>query len=818
MRYYHVMPIETIGNGGDHSPILRLRRDISAKLILQEQPKEISSTVEPVPAVVDQPQGQCLLDGVLVMETTVTCEKQVGCRAIQKTGQCCPDYKCDCQKDGRIYLNGDKLVDPETPCTVCYCQGGEILCSSVTCFHRDDCKPKYIPGRCCPEYDNCPVSIFDPSHNGNQSHNPSAPKETNAAIASLGQPVQKTVPQNTKITIKEITKPIEIRITDANKAIPIQQIFKPQATITTRIATTESTSTAITDGSAATQMTASVPTSTPIITTDLEDSISDESTSTVTITGSNVNNDSNSSFGLDNNRQIIIPVNGGINNGESLKLSASVAYSSTKPNTVKVVLPQSAASAENSNNDKGEVSAVVEQLNEDNSEILEFGAQELPHDAFFNDSTKINIKRENLATTERTISAEPIEEYDFPQLLVGNGGGQNDSLQSQGSFDFEPETADSDNVYHIILTTSGPRMDGNTDGFVNFKQSEDIQLPSFEIQASASNPQGAVILPPPQLSNFTSSPLHMKSTTQKYKVLANDLTSTSHNIFTSTEQLALSFISTESPKHSSENGHHVEEEETALTVESNPAYPSLPEDDFSLRDVNFPINEGDDAVETDEKEEQRSIPFDVFRSRKPVEEGSGNGVEFMEASSTAIYEACVDCTTKNLSKLSAKVALFMNSAEDLFAETSIYNNSDFISDRFSRLAINATNSDSNESIEMQLTSELGSGDSAEVKKKLEKRREPTTPRPRPSSAVAIDIDELSGNPSGDGKSDPNVDPKLDAESIKADEDLEDGIVKQETGLKEDVLTVIAKPKEERTVEEVLLESETGRIQSDQIKN
>ncbi|XP_049306079.1 uncharacterized protein LOC105227136 isoform X2 [Bactrocera dorsalis] len=798
LNYYHILPMVTVGNGGDHSSVLRLKRDLSAKQILQEQTKEISSTVELVPPVVDHPQGQCLLDGVLVMETNVTCEKQVGCRAIQKTGQCCPDYKCDCQKDGRIYLNGDKLVDPETPCTVCYCQGGEILCSSVTCFHRDDCKPKYIPGRCCPEYDNCPVSIFDPSHNGNQSHNPSY--ET-----------KETVPQNPKITIKEITKPIEIRITDDNKAIPIHQIFKPQTTAITRVTTTEST--AITDDSAVTQLTTSTPTAsvpalssnTPIITIDLEDSINNENSSTVIITDSNVKNDSNSSFGIDNNRQSIIPLNGGINTGESLKLSASVAYPSTEHNSVKIDIPQNDASAENSKNDSGAVSEVMIRLDEDNSAVPEFGAQELQHDAFFNDSTKINIKRENLPTTERSTSAEPIDEYASLEFSVGNGGGQSGGLQSQGSFDLEPETAGSDNVYHIILTTSGPRIDGSTDGFVSFKTKEDFQRPSFKIQASSSNPQVAVVLPPPQLSNFTNSPMNMKSTTQ---VLATDSNSSSHNIFTSTEEAVLSSIYTESPKQSAENGHHVEEEEPALPVESNPAYPSLPEDDFSLRDVNFPINEADDAVEADVKEEQRSIPFVVFRSHKHVEEGSGNGVEFMEVSSTATYEACVDCATENLSKLSAKVALLMNSAEDLSAETSISNNSDFISDRFSRLAINATNSDSNESIEMQLSSELGSGDSREVEKKLEKRRESTTPRPRPSSAMDIDIDELSGNPSGDGKSDPRDDPKLDAESIKADEDLEDGIVKQETGLKEDVLTVNAKPKEERAVEE----SETGRIQ------
>jgi len=29
----------------------------------------------------------------------------------------------DCEKDGKTYANGDKLVAPDTPCTVCYCKG-----------------------------------------------------------------------------------------------------------------------------------------------------------------------------------------------------------------------------------------------------------------------------------------------------------------------------------------------------------------------------------------------------------------------------------------------------------------------------------------------------------------------------------------------------------------------------------------------------------------------------------------------------------------------------------------------------------------------
>lgn len=36
----------------------------------------------------------CLKDGFEVPRTGVYCEKKAGCRAIQKTGQCCPDYQC----------------------------------------------------------------------------------------------------------------------------------------------------------------------------------------------------------------------------------------------------------------------------------------------------------------------------------------------------------------------------------------------------------------------------------------------------------------------------------------------------------------------------------------------------------------------------------------------------------------------------------------------------------------------------------------------------------------------------------------------------
>lgn len=62
VHYYHLLPMGTVGVGGDdHSSMLRLTRDLSAKMILQEQPKDISSAAEPVPAVVDQPQGEQIM-------------------------------------------------------------------------------------------------------------------------------------------------------------------------------------------------------------------------------------------------------------------------------------------------------------------------------------------------------------------------------------------------------------------------------------------------------------------------------------------------------------------------------------------------------------------------------------------------------------------------------------------------------------------------------------------------------------------------------------------------------------------------------------
>lgn len=191
----------------------------------------------------------CQHDGTQVSRASIVCQKKHGCRAIQKTGECCPDYQCECQRDGKTYTNGEKVLDPETPCRVCYCQGGEITCSQVTCYKRHDCEPKFIAGRCCPEYDNCPpLETFKIIEATSAKEELIELKETEIDAAELEQAKDAGTSTSTSTTtsstttttavdstegpttsrsmlaegnnnplgikIKEITKPEEIRFTD----------------------------------------------------------------------------------------------------------------------------------------------------------------------------------------------------------------------------------------------------------------------------------------------------------------------------------------------------------------------------------------------------------------------------------------------------------------------------------------------------------------------------------------------------------------------------------------------------------------------------
>ncbi|KAL9877560.1 LOW QUALITY PROTEIN: uncharacterized protein ACN2A1_012658 [Glossina fuscipes fuscipes] len=530
----------------------------------------------------DQPQGQCLLDGEYVPETTVFCEKQVGCRAIQKTGYCCPDYKCDCEKDGKTYSNGDKLVDPETPCTVCYCQAGEILCSPVTCFHRDDCSPKYISGVCCPEYDNCPVVTSE-----------SAANKTFAISSTTARPeLQSPAVLNPKITIKEITKPIEIRITDYP---PVHQMLKPSITTTTTTSTTTTTTPSPITNS---PMSAIIKLTTTAPTANANDASSTNSNSNSNNNNKNNNNNNNhinnnnnhhgqesltklTALSVDNsqsNEKLSLQLNGGsssFSSGESLKLAASVAYSSTEQAAAKI----------SSTSNSQESCAELLTWNYGNPSLSE-------------DPTKINIKREYLVSTESVFvdtnkeqGGGTSEELVNAEVIYNDNHSDQDNLdsglRSNGghSDDLDTDAAGSDNIYHIILTTDGSRATSTTEMQLNMKESTVAgNFPMKEKLKELENNKlsSSVLHTSPALDSNEKSKQPLVN--DKMIPLADDI------------DLRKTFSTTEVGLQ-----HHLEDDEAAIP-EANPAYPSLPNDDFSLKDINFQLSDSDDTPD-----EPRSI-------------------------------------------------------------------------------------------------------------------------------------------------------------------------------------------------------------------
>ncbi|XP_050344812.1 uncharacterized protein LOC126769895 [Nymphalis io] len=190
------------------------------------------------------PCERCKCSAGYVDCTRQTCEPRPGCKALHRPDHCCPTYQCECEQEGRIYGNGEKLVDPLDPCRVCYCQGGEVVCRRIACFVRDDCQPRLVPGRCCPEYDNCPVRDGTPIP-GMVSSAPSLPVYDNVETSAIPSPPSE--PIKPEITIKEITPVSEIPvITDVkikeilpSPSIDVSEYSSSKSPLITREATTE---------------------------------------------------------------------------------------------------------------------------------------------------------------------------------------------------------------------------------------------------------------------------------------------------------------------------------------------------------------------------------------------------------------------------------------------------------------------------------------------------------------------------------------------------------------------------------------------------
>ncbi|XP_034734849.1 kielin/chordin-like protein isoform X1 [Etheostoma cragini] len=67
--------------------------------------------------------------------------------------QCC--MSCDgCLFHGKEYPDGTEFGDDKDPCGVCYCYGGEVICSKIPCY--GECSHPYKPpGQCCGECERC---------------------------------------------------------------------------------------------------------------------------------------------------------------------------------------------------------------------------------------------------------------------------------------------------------------------------------------------------------------------------------------------------------------------------------------------------------------------------------------------------------------------------------------------------------------------------------------------------------------------------------------------------------------------------------------
>lgn len=108
------------------------------------------------------PCEECICHPPNVVCSMMKCPINTGCITIQLPNKCCPKYKCDCEHKGKQYNNGEKInKSDESDCRVCFCNGGEIVCTSIVCYTRNDCQGYYLPGDCCPKYDNCSSTLIE---------------------------------------------------------------------------------------------------------------------------------------------------------------------------------------------------------------------------------------------------------------------------------------------------------------------------------------------------------------------------------------------------------------------------------------------------------------------------------------------------------------------------------------------------------------------------------------------------------------------------------------------------------------------------------
>ncbi|CAK6951146.1 kielin/chordin-like protein [Scomber scombrus] len=102
----------------------------------------------------DDVSDQCAV--CMCREGSVRCERKrcppSNCNyPVQR--QCC--MSCDgCMFNGKEYPDGTEFGDDQGPCGVCYCYGGEVVCTKIPCY--GECSHPYTPpGQCCGECERC---------------------------------------------------------------------------------------------------------------------------------------------------------------------------------------------------------------------------------------------------------------------------------------------------------------------------------------------------------------------------------------------------------------------------------------------------------------------------------------------------------------------------------------------------------------------------------------------------------------------------------------------------------------------------------------
>ncbi|TMW40279.1 hypothetical protein DOY81_014641 [Sarcophaga bullata] len=439
---------------------------------------------------------------------------------------------------------------------------------------------------------------------------------------------------------------------------------------------------------------------------------------------------------------------GGINGGDTLKLSASVAYPTTIVNM----------------GGSTETSAEVE---DPVPALSVFSTQGLPEDP-----SKVNIKREYFITTEGVAVVPPAAVFsgygsgDYPntELIYSQTAGQgqasyNAGLQPQTSGELDPDTAGSDNIYHIILTTDGPRLSSTTENYLALKGvSTTEEADSKSTTESASQQQHLMMR----------SAYHWKAIQPIHLCLKHDF--------------------------------------------------SLRDNNFQINDSD---DIGDEPRSIGGGHHGIVSSFETFKATKHLEDpsygsgggsGSGSGSVLIAEelpSSTTEGSGDLQSSTESYEKLKpAEVVQFMYSGEDSSEETRITNSTDFKlmmddgSAAVQGMKIMDTSLESSETQQQQqMEFEMGSG-SGEIKlakqQQQPKEREPTTARPN-KHTTALDIDEVH-DASGSG---PQDDPKLDVESLKVEENANDSPLNTEKSSKNNVLSVKVQPSQEKQLHDDL---------------